>query len=227
MFHETNSINTFDQPSCKMLNCSKHKNQIKICFHNWTQAFSPIISWQLYKSWWNTSVGKTELWLGHWGPGTNTSNRACGKGAQILQPVPTHLPHSPATHMLPTILYGVNTFAQTNGRCQEPSRWALWILQVWFLSPRLTSASQRLRERKQRSPLPQPTSLALWGALCLMYKGHLISTNQNTLQCLTDTHTWIISANDGPGKTCPIATKRPFATLGPPRIWQDKDVGKN
>lgn len=118
MFHETNSINTFYQPSCKMLNCSKHKNQIKICFHNWTQAFSPIISWQLYKSWWNTSMGKTQLWLGHWGPGTNTSTRACGKGAQILQPVPTPLTRSPATHTLPTILYGVNTFAQTNGRRQ-------------------------------------------------------------------------------------------------------------
>lgn len=34
MFPDTNSIKTFHQASCKMLNCSKHNNRIKFCFHN-------------------------------------------------------------------------------------------------------------------------------------------------------------------------------------------------
>lgn len=109
MFHDTNSIKTFRQPSHKMLNCSKYKNWIKFCFHNWTQTFCPIISWQLYKSWWNTVWVKQNC---DWDPedlGQTLPSQPVGKALGSATAHDTHFqPYSWSKHVL-----------RGNGRGQE------------------------------------------------------------------------------------------------------------
>lgn len=115
MFHDTNSIKTFHQPSHKMLNCSKHKNRIKFCFRNWTQTFCPIISWQLYKSWWNTVWVKQNR---DWDPedlGQTLPSQPVGKALGSATAHDIHFqPYGWSKHVL-----------REMGKAKKPSRWPL------------------------------------------------------------------------------------------------------